>query len=74
MVIIDHSIHEGRSPTITFDVVGSVGNIYKVMVKESPSCDCPDFIFRRGKCKHIFYGKYSVLADGSALVRFAHRN
>ncbi|CAI7616854.1 unnamed protein product [Penicillium bialowiezense] len=49
MIIIGHSISESDrwGTTITFDIVGSVGNIYKVVVKESPTCDCPDSMYRK---------------------------
>lgn len=36
------------------DMVGSVGNIYKVTISHEPKCTCPDS--RKGNlCKHIIY-------------------
>ncbi|KAJ5745472.1 hypothetical protein N7520_010654 [Penicillium odoratum] len=41
-------------PEISFDIVGSTGNIYKTIIGKEPTCDCPDG--KRGnQCKHICY-------------------
>ncbi|KAJ5176368.1 RING finger domain protein [Penicillium canariense] len=43
-----------EDPEFHFDVVGSTGNIYKVVIGKQPTCDCPDG--RKGnQCKHICY-------------------
>jgi uncharacterized Zn finger protein len=35
-----------------FIVMGSTGNLYTVIICQTPNCDCPDF--QRGHlCKHI---------------------
>lgn len=50
--------HVGGSkecPEISFDMVGSTGNIYKVVIGKVPTCDCPDGL-RGNQCKHICYG------------------
>ncbi|KAJ6164257.1 hypothetical protein N7470_002929 [Penicillium chermesinum] len=40
--------------TLSFDIVGSTGNLYHVTIKKEPECDCPDG--KRGNfCKHIIY-------------------
>lgn len=41
------------------DMVGSVGNIYRVTISSVPSCTCPDA--RKGnQCKHIIYVRLSI--------------
>ncbi|KAI9312083.1 hypothetical protein BX666DRAFT_1988628 [Dichotomocladium elegans] len=40
--------------TETFDVLGSIGNLYKVTVGPKLGCSCRDFRYRRVHCKHIF--------------------
>lgn len=43
-----------------YDVLGSTGNIYQVVIAQTPSCTCPDF--GRGKlCKHILFVYLRVL-------------
>ncbi|KAJ5744848.1 hypothetical protein N7533_009718 [Penicillium manginii] len=46
-----------KNPQISFDVIGSTGNLYKTTIKEVSSCDCPDSRFRgrNENCKHILY-------------------
>lgn len=39
----------------SFTVLGSTGNLYKVELKQTPSCDCPDFSKRSDLCKHILF-------------------
>lgn len=36
-------------------VMGSTGNIYTVIIKDIPSCSCPDFVTRNKRCKHIYF-------------------
>lgn len=38
-----------------FKVVGTRGCMYRVEITETPTCTCPDFKDRGGKCKHILY-------------------
>ncbi|EKV19523.1 hypothetical protein PDIG_02520 [Penicillium digitatum PHI26] len=40
---------------MTFEVVGSTGNIYKTSIGNVPTCDCPDVRFRKVQCKHICF-------------------
>ncbi|KDQ61266.1 hypothetical protein JAAARDRAFT_32263 [Jaapia argillacea MUCL 33604] len=43
-----------------FGVLGSTGNVYKVVIDKKPSCDCPDA--RKGNhCKHILFIFMKVL-------------
>ncbi|KAI8969716.1 hypothetical protein BDB01DRAFT_816447 [Pilobolus umbonatus] len=39
--------------TEEFNVLGSVGNSYKVTVNNQIKCSCMDYALRRGHCKHI---------------------
>ncbi|CAG8397965.1 unnamed protein product [Penicillium salamii] len=77
MIIIDHAIVEdtGNGAQISFDIVGSVGNIYKVWIKASPSCTCPDHMYRRNRCKHIAYVMLNALSgtDEQIAQRFFYR-
>lgn len=41
---------------ITFDVMGTTGNIYKIkIIKKNVTCNCPDFMHNKNTCKHIYY-------------------
>lgn len=42
------------------DMVGSVGNIYRVTITYQPSCSCPDGL-KGNQCKHIIYVLVNVL-------------
>ncbi|KAI9376547.1 hypothetical protein BJX61DRAFT_324824 [Aspergillus egyptiacus] len=43
-------------PELTFDIVGTTGNLYKTVIGKEPTCSCPDA--RKGnQCKHICYVK-----------------
>ncbi|KGO68410.1 hypothetical protein PITC_070350 [Penicillium italicum] len=58
MCMIRHSIGgTANVPKMTFEVVGSTGNVYKTIIGKVPTCDCPDVIFRKVQCKHICFGK-----------------
>lgn len=57
----------GRARTVTdaflceeIDIVGSTGNIYKVIVGQIPSCTCPDHL-KGNECKHKVYALHTVL-------------
>lgn len=41
--------------TREYSVMGSTGNVYKVVIENEPTCTCPDFRIRRNRCKHIFF-------------------
>lgn len=36
-------------------VVGTTGNLYKVIIKDIPECSCLDFKQHNTRCKHIYY-------------------
>ncbi|KAJ5790439.1 uncharacterized protein N7518_007450 [Penicillium psychrosexuale] len=56
MYMMRHNIGGTKNvPKISFEVVGSTGNIYKTVIARVPTCDCPDFKFRRAQCKHICF-------------------
>jgi len=38
-----------------YDVMGKSGNVYKVSIKKSPTCTCPDHKQRFKRCKHIYF-------------------
>ncbi len=59
MFVVGHTV-DGTSevPEITFDIVGSTGNLYKTTIGKVPTCDCPDAA-KGNQCKHICYGKPS---------------
>ncbi|KAJ5281431.1 hypothetical protein N7478_006803 [Penicillium angulare] len=56
-------LKEGENPEITFDFVGSTGNLYKTVIRKVPSCNCPDKRFRpqNPQCKHIIYALVHTL-------------
>jgi hypothetical protein len=60
MFIIGHEVGGTEEvPEVSFDIVGSTGNLYKTTIKRDPYCDCPDGA-KGNQCKHICYGKYST--------------
>lgn len=44
-----------RQNDLTYLVMGSTGNIYKVEIQKSPKCTCPDYKQRHKRCKHIYF-------------------
>ncbi|KAJ5133991.1 Bcebp4 [Penicillium atrosanguineum] len=67
MIVIEHSVggtHE--CPEISFDVVGSTGNIYEVVIRKEPVCNCPDGL-KGSQCKHICYMLFHALKAPSHL-------
>ncbi|KAJ5763947.1 hypothetical protein N7533_002628 [Penicillium manginii] len=55
MFIIGHEVGGTEEvPEVSFDVVGSTGNLYKTTIKRDPYCDCPDGA-KGNQCKHICY-------------------
>lgn len=38
-----------------YDVMGTTGNVYTVVINERPTCTCPDFTTRYNRCKHIYF-------------------
>lgn len=58
MYMIRHGIGGTKDvPKISFEVVGSTGNIYRTIIGKVPTCDCPDVKFRKVQCKHMCFGK-----------------
>lgn len=39
----------------SYIIMGSTGNIYTVKINSQPSCNCPDFLTRNNRCKHIYF-------------------
>ncbi|KAJ6085871.1 RING finger domain protein (Znf1) [Penicillium sp. IBT 16267x] len=72
MFVVGHTVAGlDENPEISFDIVGSTGNIYKTIIRKEPTCDCPD-----GKsgnqCKHICYALVYVLkAQGELQYQLA---
>lgn len=57
MFIVGHEVAGSeKALEISFDIVGSTGNLYKTVIRKEPTCDCPDGA-KRNQCKHICYGK-----------------
>lgn len=58
MYVVGHTVGgTGDVPEISFDMVGTTGNLYKTVIGKVPSCDCPDAM-KGNQCKHIFYGMF----------------
>lgn len=38
-----------------FKIMGSTGNVYNVTIENNCRCDCPDFLKRAKRCKHIYF-------------------
>ncbi|SNX83390.1 uncharacterized protein MEPE_02097 [Melanopsichium pennsylvanicum] len=60
-----HRYRQGDDPKEAFDVCGSKGNVYKILVDRSVSCTCMDFKLRRQVCKHLLFVYIKVLRLGS---------
>lgn len=59
MFVVGHDVAGSEeAPEISFDMVGSTGNLYKTVIRKVPTCDCPDGE-KGNQCKHICYGKTS---------------
>ncbi|CAL5873947.1 uncharacterized protein PFLUO_LOCUS8232 [Penicillium psychrofluorescens] len=55
MYVVGHTVGgTSNMPEISFDMVGTTGNLYKTVIGKVPSCDCPDAM-KGNQCKHIFY-------------------
>ena len=39
----------------SYIVCGTTKNVYKVTIKNTPVCSCPDHQKRRRRCKHIYF-------------------
>ncbi|KAJ6094768.1 hypothetical protein N7467_002281 [Penicillium canescens] len=64
MFVVNHKLDQvGNVPVVSFDIVGTTGNLYKTSIGKVPRCDCPDSRFRKGssQCKHIIYVLVNVL-------------
>ncbi|PWY86265.1 RING finger domain protein [Aspergillus heteromorphus CBS 117.55] len=55
MFVVGHTATNVEvAPEMSFDIVGTTGNIYKTVIGKVPTCSCPDA--RKGnQCKHICY-------------------
>lgn len=51
--VIQRGTYSGLNPSIS----GSTGNIYTIVIKHLPTCDCPDAL-KGNHCKHLLFGKY----------------
>ncbi|TKY86667.1 hypothetical protein EX895_004307 [Sporisorium graminicola] len=56
-----HRFRNGEQLREEFDVSGSKGNVYKVVIDRSVSCSCMDFSLRRQVCKHLLFVYIKVL-------------
>lgn len=44
-----------------YNVRGSTGNVYQIVIKNGPVCSCPDYTKRQIRCKHIYFVLITVL-------------
>lgn len=51
-----------------YDVMGMSGNKYTLWIHKSPTCTCPDFNGRGGRCKHIYYVLDKILHVDEAII------
>lgn len=65
-----HRYREGDDLKEAFDVCGSKGNVYKVLIDRTVSCSCVDFSLRRQVCKHLLFVYLKVLRLDSHLPVF----
>ncbi|KAH8685517.1 hypothetical protein BGZ60DRAFT_476867 [Tricladium varicosporioides] len=51
---------DGTHDEESFDIAGTTGNVYQVIVNKVPSCTCPDN-GKGNQCKHIIYAMVNIL-------------
>lgn len=44
-----------------YDIMGTTGNVYTVIIKKEPTCTCPDFMTRHQRCKHIYFALIKIM-------------
>ncbi|PWY93777.1 RING finger domain protein [Aspergillus sclerotioniger CBS 115572] len=55
MFVVGHTVTDvDDAPKMSFDIVGTTGNIYKTTIGKVPTCTCPD-AQKGNQCKHICY-------------------
>ena len=62
-----HRFRNGDQYREEFDISGSKGNVYKVVLDRNASCSCMDFSLRRQVCKHMLFVYIKVLRLGGHL-------
>jgi len=53
-LILTHEYNENELER-KYEVMGTTGNVYTVIIKNKPSCTCPDHTNRYKRCKHIYF-------------------
>eukprot|EP01114_Cavostelium_apophysatum_P016948 TRINITY_DN4923_c0_g2_i2.p1 TRINITY_DN4923_c0_g2~~TRINITY_DN4923_c0_g2_i2.p1 ORF type:complete len:226 (-),score=35.08 TRINITY_DN4923_c0_g2_i2:72-749(-) len=53
--------HDRKELEQVFEVFGTTGNIYKVEISQTPSCNCIDYKKGNHYCKHLFFVFLKVL-------------
>ncbi|PYH89719.1 hypothetical protein BO71DRAFT_402836 [Aspergillus ellipticus CBS 707.79] len=68
MFVVGHSTatNVDEAPEMSFDIVGTTGNIYKTVIGKVPTCSCPD-AKKGNQCKHICYVLVKALKAPSHL-------
>jgi hypothetical protein len=72
MFVLGHTVTGAKDvPEMSFDIAGTTGNIYKVVIGKEPTCSCPD-AKKGNQCKHICYGKLSpgTIVNPNAIIFF----
>lgn len=54
-IFLIETIITGKVYEREYVVMGSTGNIYNVLIANTPSCTCPDHMTRGNRCKHIYF-------------------
>ena len=62
-----HRFRRNQQLREEFDIFGSTGNVYKVVVARQVECTCMDFKIRRQVCKHLLFVYIKVLQLGGHL-------
>ena len=59
---VDRGLDEKKSGyRMIFDIMGTTGNAYTVIVGSVPQCNCPDFTIRGNRCKHVYFTILKIL-------------
>jgi len=49
------TVETGKKLEKEYVIMGSTGNVYKVVICNNPHCNCPDYTQRMNRCKHIYF-------------------
>ena len=55
LYLIESFIPDSQILERRYSIMGSKGNVYEVTINYNPYCNCPDYLIRHKRCKHIYF-------------------